>query len=320
MGPVDRYLGPWVAEPQLWQDPVPAVDHELVDDADVAALKAAAARVGPVRLAAGRHGVGLRGQLPRHRHARWRQRCPDPPRAAAQLGGQRGRRRRRCTTLERVQQEFNAQRRQEDLARRPDRARRLRGRRAGRAGTPASTSRCRSRRAAPTPRRSRPTSSRSRCSSRGPTGSATTCAPGEKLPPETLLLDRAYMLSLTAPEMTVLVGGLRALGANVGGRAARRPHRPPRGADERLLRQPARPRHRVEGLGVDARTSTRSATSPSGERQVDRDRGRPGLRLELACSGRSPRSTRATTRRRSSCTDFVAAWVKVMELDRFDLD
>ena len=40
--------------------------------------------------------------------------------------------------------------------------------------------------------------------------------PGEKLPPETLLLDRANLLTLTAPEMTVLVGGLRALGANVG--------------------------------------------------------------------------------------------------------
>ena len=39
---------------------------------------------------------------------------------------------------------------------------------------------------------------------------------GEKLPPETLLLDRAYMLTLTAPEMTVLVGGMRALGANAG--------------------------------------------------------------------------------------------------------
>ena len=39
MGPVSRYLGPWVAEPQLWQDPVPAVDHELIDDSDVAALK-----------------------------------------------------------------------------------------------------------------------------------------------------------------------------------------------------------------------------------------------------------------------------------------
>ena len=40
---------------------------------------------------------------------------------------------------------------------------------------------------------------------------------GEKQQPEVLLVDRAYMLDLTAPEMTVLVGGLRALGNNVGG-------------------------------------------------------------------------------------------------------
>ena len=40
MGPLSRYLGPWVAEPQLWQDPVPAVDHELIDETDIAALKA----------------------------------------------------------------------------------------------------------------------------------------------------------------------------------------------------------------------------------------------------------------------------------------
>ena len=88
---------------------------------------------------------------------------------------------------------------------------------------------------------------------------------GEKLPPETLLLDRAYMLNLTAPEMTVLVGGLRALGTNVGGTRARRPHRPPGGADQRLLREPARAGHGVEGVGVRRRTSTRSATSATGE-------------------------------------------------------
>ena len=39
MGPIARYLGPWVAPEQLWQDPVPLVDHPLVDGADIAALK-----------------------------------------------------------------------------------------------------------------------------------------------------------------------------------------------------------------------------------------------------------------------------------------
>ena len=142
-------------------------------------------------------------------------------------------------------------RRQAGLAGRPDRARRRRGGREGGEGRRRRRHRAVHARAAPTPRRSRPTSSRSRCSSRGPTASATTSEPARSSPPETLLLDRAYMLELTAPEMTVLVGGLRALGTNVGRHAARRLHRPARRADERLLRQPARHGHGVEGVGVD---------------------------------------------------------------------
>ncbi len=50
---------------------------------------------------------------------------------------------------------------------------------------------------------------------------------GDKLPPEQRLLDRANLLTLTAPEMTVLIGGMRALNANYGG-PARRLHRPAR--------------------------------------------------------------------------------------------
>ena len=49
MGPKVRYLGPLVPqEDLLWQDPIPAVDHPLIDDADIAALKAQAARLRPV--------------------------------------------------------------------------------------------------------------------------------------------------------------------------------------------------------------------------------------------------------------------------------
>ncbi len=132
MGPADRYLGPWVAEPQLWQDPVPAVDHELVDDADVAALKQQLLGSGLSVAQLAGTAWAVRGDVPRDRHARWRQRCPDPPRAAARLGRQR-----RCR---RVAGDARAgpagvQRagRQADLAGRPDRARWLRRRRAGRA-------------------------------------------------------------------------------------------------------------------------------------------------------------------------------------------
>ena len=116
----------------IWQDPVPAVDHKLIDEQDVAALKAKILASG-LSISAARHdGLGGGGELPRHRQARRRERCAHPPRAAEGLGGQRAGRACEGPAEARGDPEGVqrlAVRRQEGLARRPDRARRQRGRR-----------------------------------------------------------------------------------------------------------------------------------------------------------------------------------------------
>ena len=176
MGPVERYLGPWVPEPQLWQDPVPAVDHELVDRERRRRPQGQGAGLRPVRRPAREHRVGVGRDVPAHRQARWRQRRTDPPGAAARLGGQRGHRarpgeargdpagvQRRAAAPGSRWPTSSSWRATPGSSRRP--------------GPPVTTSPCRSTRAARTRRRRRPTSTPSACSSRGPTGSATTCAP-----------------------------------------------------------------------------------------------------------------------------------------------
>jgi hypothetical protein len=70
-----------------------------------------------------------------------------------------------------------------------------------------------------------------------------------RMSPAEMLVERANLLTLTVPEMTVLVGGMRALGANAGGSHARRVHRPSRHAEQRLLREPARHVHAVVEVG-----------------------------------------------------------------------
>ena len=89
MGPLARYLGPLVPkETLIWQDPIPAVDHPLIGEQDIAALKAKILGIGPVGVAAclDRMGVGI--DVPRLRQARrreWRAHSSQP---AEGLGGQ----------------------------------------------------------------------------------------------------------------------------------------------------------------------------------------------------------------------------------------
>ena len=140
MGPRARYLGPEVpAEELIWQDPVPAVDHPLIDAADVAALKAKILASGLIDPAARLDGLGFRLHVPRLRQARRRQRGAHSPRPAEGLGGQPA-----CTAQDRAANPGEIQkrvqppavRRQEGFACRRDRPGRLRRRRAGCARMP----------------------------------------------------------------------------------------------------------------------------------------------------------------------------------------
>jgi catalase-peroxidase len=127
-------------------------------------------------------------------------------------------------------------------------------------------------------------------------------------------VDKAQLLTLTAPEMTVLVGGLRVLGANHGGSAhgvfTDRPGTLTNDFFVNLLDMaPSGSRPRTDGV-------TRAATAPR-RGQVDRHPRRPRLRLQLAAAGPG-RGLRLRRRRGEVRRDFVAAWDKVMNLDRFD--
>ncbi len=233
MGPRVRYLGPEVPDEELiWQDPIPEVDHELIGEADIATLKgkildsglslselvstawASASTFRGSDMRGGANGARIRLAPQKD----WEVNQPD------QLG--------------KVMKQAGSHPRlvwQEGLSGRSDRAGRLRGYRAGR----------------------KKWGSRSDGSVHpGPHGrlaGTNRCLSFSFLEPEAdgfrnylktkftvsaeeMLVDRAQLLTLTPPEMTVLVGGMRVLNTNFDQSKQRRLHQPKRCVDQRFLR------------------------------------------------------------------------------------
>ncbi|HWJ67337.1 MAG TPA: peroxidase family protein, partial [Nocardioides sp.] len=317
MGPVSRFLGPWVPEAQLWQDPVPAVDHDLVGDADVAALKAkvlesglttaqlvstAWASAASYRSTDKRGGAnGARIRLEPQRN--WE--VNQPEQLATVL-----------ETLEGIQREFNsaggAQISLADLI--------------VLAGSAAVEKAARDAGVEVTvpfhPGRTDASQEQTDVESFSvleprADGFRNYLRAGEKTQPEVLLIDRAYMLNLTAPEMTVLVGGLRALGNNVGGTShgvlTDRPGVLTNDFFANLLSPGTRWKasesdehvYEIRDLATDEVKWTATA--------VDLIFGSNSQLRALAEVYASEDA------REKFVTDFVAAWTKVMDLDRFDL-
>jgi catalase-peroxidase len=139
----------------------------------------------------------------------------------------------------------------------------------------------------------------------------------QRLSPEELLVDRAQLLTLTAPEMTVLVGGLRVLGANAG--------RSPHGV---FTKRPGTLTNDFFVNLLDMSTEWRPAAGAHGVYE-GRDRTTnevkwTGTRVDLIFGSHAQLRALAevyasSDAKKKFAKDFVAAWAKVMELDRFDL-
>jgi catalase-peroxidase len=316
MGPVTRYLGPWVPEPQLWQDPVPAVDHELIGDDDIAALKATLLDSGlslsqlvstAWSSAASFRGTDKRGGAngARIRLAPQKDWEVNDPAALAEV----------LPVLERVKQDFESGGKKVSLADLIVLGGCAAVEKAARDGGVEVT--------VPfAPGRTDATQEQTDVESfavleRQADGFRNYLREGVKLSPETLLVDKAYMLRLSAPEMAVLVGGMRALDANAGGV----PHgvltdRPGTLTNDFFVN--------LMDIGTEWKVSTDSEGVYEGR---DRATGEPrwtATAVDLVFGSNS--QLRAISEvygggdaKEKFVRDFVAAWNEVMNLDRFDL-
>jgi len=315
MGPVSRYLGPWVPEAQLWQDPVPAVDHKLIGKKDIAALKetllssglsisqlvttawASASSFRGTDKRGGANGARLR-LSPQNE---WE--VNDPAELKKVLA-----------KLTKVQQDFNKGNKRVSLAdlivlggcAAVEKA-------AAKAGyditvpfTPGRTDASQEETDVNTWDVLEPHADGFRSYIRS----------GEKLPPEQLLLDKANLLTLTAPEMTVLVGGMRALGANY------------RKAKYGVLTK--KPETLTNDFFVnllDMATEWKGGAAEHAYDGIDRKTGKvkwTATAVDLVFGANSQLRAIAEVyaqedNKEKFVKDFVAAWTKVMELDRFDL-
>jgi catalase-peroxidase len=140
---------------------------------------------------------------------------------------------------------------------------------------------------------------------------------GEKLPPETLLVDRAFMLTLTAPEMTVLIGGMRALNANFG----RAQHGVFIGHPETLTNDFF---VNLLDMGTEWKVSASEENVYEGRDRTTGDLKWTATAVDLLFGSNSQLRAISEVYACDDATerfvrDFVAAWNKVMTLDRFEL-
>jgi catalase-peroxidase len=320
MGPVSRYLGPWVPAPQLWQDPVPAVDHELIGEQDIAALKgkilASGLSISQLVSTAWASAASFRGTDKRggangariHLAPQKDWQVNNPPELAKVL-----------QTLEKIQQDFNRSQSGGKKVSLADLI--VLG---GCAAVEQAAKNAGHDVKVPfTPGRTDATQQQTDVESFAvlePTfdGFRNYVHPGEELSPETLLVERAFMLNLTAPEMTVLVGGMRALNANSGqskhGVLTRRPGTLTNDFFVNLL-----------DISTEWKPSASAANVYEGRDRATGAVKWTGTAVDLVFGSHSQLRALAEVyaqedSKEKFVRDFVAAWNKVMNLDRFDLE
>jgi len=322
MGPVSRLVGPEVPAAQLWQDPVPAVDHPLIDAGDVTALKAKILASGPsvadlVKTAwasastfrgSDKRGGANGGRIRLAPQKDWA--VNEPAKLARVL-----------ETLERVQREFNAAQTDGTKVSLADlivlggaAAIEQAARDAGHTVTvPFAPGR--------TDATAEMTDADSFAVLEPQTDGFRNHVSREiDRPAEELLVDRAQLLTLSAPEMTVLVGGLRALGATTGSG--------PMAALGVLTNKPGTLTNdffvNLLDMGTEWRPSPVCDQFFEGRDRKTGDVRWTASRADLMFGSNSQLRAiaevyAADDAEHAFVADFVAAWTKVMHLDRFDL-